>query len=53
MLTKKRRLFSKNAISIISISEICRLVPPPMEWAQRADVLFVTVSAECKDVNYK
>lgn len=30
-----------------------RVVPPPMEWAQRADVLFVTVAAECKDVDFK
>jgi len=29
------------------------VVPPPMEWAQRADVLFVTVSAECKNVDFK
>lgn len=28
-------------------------VPPPMEWAQRADILYVTVSAECKDADYK
>lgn len=29
------------------------VVPPPMEWAQRADILFVTVAAECKDADFK
>lgn len=28
-------------------------VPPPIEWAQRADILFVTVTAECKDEEHK
>jgi len=28
-------------------------IPPPIEWAQRADILFVTVVAECKDVEHK
>lgn len=28
-------------------------VPPPIEWAQRNDILFVSVAAECKDVDYK
>lgn len=28
-------------------------VPPPVEWAQRADILFISVAAECKDIDYK
>lgn len=28
-------------------------VPPPVEWAQRADILYISVAAECKDVDYK
>lgn len=28
-------------------------VPPPILWAQRSDVLIVTVAVECKDEEYK
>lgn len=27
-------------------------VPPPIEWAQRTDVLFISVAAECKDAEF-
>jgi len=26
------------------------VIPPPIEWAQRADILFLTVGVECNDV---
>lgn len=28
-------------------------VPPPIEWAQRADILWISVAAECKEIDYK
>lgn len=28
-------------------------VPPPVKWAQRTDLLYVDIAAECKDIDFK
>ncbi|KAG4066876.1 hypothetical protein HA402_012943 [Bradysia odoriphaga] len=29
------------------------IVPPPIMWAQRTDIIYLTVTVECKDIEYK
>lgn len=44
-------LFCFPSVSFLNL--VNSAVPPPIEWAQRADILYVTVIAECKDVEHK
>uniref|UniRef100_T1GS80 CS domain-containing protein n=1 Tax=Megaselia scalaris TaxID=36166 RepID=T1GS80_MEGSC len=30
-----------------------KIVPPPVKWAQRTDLLYVDIAAECKDIDFK
>ncbi|KAH8382023.1 hypothetical protein KR009_001441, partial [Drosophila setifemur] len=31
----------------------CSLIPPPVSWAQRNDLVYVIIDVECKDIEHK
>lgn len=48
-LSHFRCFLSLNNLSYVC----CHRIPPPVVWAQRNDVLFVTVNVETKDPEIK